>query len=146
MSYNIEQVNSGYMSFNSGGLAAGTNAGTFQIATAINYTNNGVFRQRAALNNIAFSSGHTALGNSQACLFGVWLDNSGNVTTSQGPIVEAGQPCPVPPSPAGVDRTLAGLIKVTTGAAQTFTPGTSTLGTGNTAAYHNCSVMPGSAQ
>lgn len=145
MSYNIEQMNSGYVSLTAAGLAAGTNAGTYKTANTLTYTSNGVFKSKAATNNIAFTTGHTALGNSQACLFGVWINASGTFSTTQGPIVAAGDPCPVPTASAA-NVTLVGLIKVSTGAAETFTPGTSTLGTGNTAAYSDCMVMPGSAQ
>jgi hypothetical protein len=145
MSYNIEQINSGFVSLTSGAIAAGTTAGTFKTTATITFTNNGIFKSKSATNNLTFSSGHTALGNSQACLFGLWLDASGNVTTSQGPIVAAGDPCPVPGAPAA-NRTPFGLIKVSTSSSETFTPGTSTLGTGNTAAYTDISAMPGSAQ
>ena len=146
MSYNIEQMNSGYVSLTAAGLAEGTNAATFKTANTLAYTSNGVFKSKAATDNIAFSSGHTALAASQACLFGVWIDAAGNVTTSQGPIVAAGDPCPVPSAPAA-NRTLVGLIKVTTDSSTTFTPGTTDLGaSGVTDAYSDCMVMPGSAQ
>ena len=145
MSYNLEQANSGFASYTAAGLAAGTNAGTFKTQNTLAYTNNGVFKSKAATDNLAFSSGHTALGNSQACLFGVWINASGTVSTSQGPIVAAGDPCPVPTAPAG-SVTFVGYIKVSTSSSQTFTPGTSTLGTGNTAAYADCARVPGTAQ
>jgi hypothetical protein len=145
MSYNISGINSGFVSLSSAGLAIGTNAGTFKTANTLTFTNNGVFKSKGATDNLTFSTGHTSLANSQACLFGVWIDTDGNVTTSQGPIVSAGDPCPVPGAPAA-NRTLVGLIKVSTSSSQTFVPGTGTLGTGNTATYTNCMVMPGSAQ
>jgi len=145
MSFNLEQANSGFASYTSAGLAIGTNSGTFKTTNTLTYTNNGVFKSKSATDNLAFSSGHTALGNNQACLFGVWIDTSGNVTTSQGPIVAAGDPCPVPSAPAA-NLSFVGYIKVSTGAAQTFTPGTSVLGTGNTATYANCARVPGTAQ
>jgi len=146
MSYNIEQVNSGYASLTAAGLAEGTNAATFKTANTLTFTNNGVFKSKAATDNLAFSSGHTALGNSQACLFGVWVNASGTVSTSQGPIVAAGDPCPVPGAPAS-GLTLVGLIKVTTSSSATFTAGTTDLGAaGVTDVYYDCMVMPGSAQ
>lgn len=143
MSYNIEQVNSGYMSLTSAGLAAGTNTGTFKTANTLTYTNNGVFKSKSATDNLTFSSGHTALAASQACLFAIWIDTNGNVTTTQGPIVASGDPCPVP-TQTSANVTLVGLIKVA--ATATFTPGTTALGTGNTATYYNCMLMPGTAQ
>ncbi len=146
MSYNIEQINSGYMSLSSGAIAVGTTTGTFKTAAAVTYTSNGIFKSKAITDNLTFSAGHAAVTASKACLFGLWLDGSGNVTTSQGPIVAAGDPCPVPTAPAN-NLTLFGLIKVTTDASTTFTPGTTGLGaSGVTAVYTNCSLMPGTAQ
>lgn len=143
MSYNIEQANSGYLSLTSAGLAAGTTTGTFKTANTLTFTNNGVFKSKSATDNLTFSSGHTALAANQACLFAVWIDASGNVTTTQGPIQTSGDPCPVP-TQSTANVTLVGLIKVVTTAV--FTPGTTALGTGNTATYLNCMDMPGSAQ
>lgn len=143
MSYNIEQANSGYLSLTSAGLAAGTTTGTFKTANTLTFTNNGVFKSKSATDNLTFSSGHTALAANQACLFAVWIDTSGNVTTTQGPIQTSGDPCPVP-TQSTANVTLVGLIKVVTTAV--FTPGTTALGTGNTATYLNCMDMPGSAQ
>lgn len=144
MSYNIEQANSGFLSLTSAALAIGTTTGTFKVAAAVTYTNNGVFKSKAITDNLAFSAGHTALAIGQACLFALWLDASGAVTTTQGPIQAAGDPCPVP-SQSTANTTLFGLIKVVATTA-VYTPGTTALGTGNTATYINCMDMPGSAQ
>lgn len=145
MSYNLGQANSGYLSLTAAGLAEGTNSATFKTTNTLAFTNNGVFKSKGATDNLVFSTG-TALAASQACLFGVWIDGSGNVTTTQGPIVAAGDPCPVPSqTTAGV--TLVGLIKVTTSSAATFTPGTTDLSaSGITDAFFDCMDMPGSAQ
>lgn len=143
MSYNIEQSNSGFLSLTAAGLAAGTNTGTFKTTNTLTFTNNGVFKSKAATDNLAFSSGHTALAANQACLFAVWINASGTVSTTQGPIQASGDPCPVP-TQVTANTTLVGLIKVV--ATATFTPGTTALGTGNTATYFDCMDMPGSAQ
>ena len=143
MSYNIEQSNSGYLSLTAAGLAAGTNTGTFKTTNTLTFTNNGVFKSKSATDNLAFSSGHTALAANQACLFAVWINASGTVSTTQGPIQASGDPCPVP-TQVTANTTLVGLIKVV--ATATFTPGTTALGTGNTATYFDCMDMPGSAQ
>jgi len=144
MSYNIEQANSGFLSLTAAGLAEGTNSATFKTVNTLTFTNNGVFKSKAATDNLTFSTG-TALAASQACLFGVWINTSGTVTTSQGPIQAAGDPCPVP-SQATANTTLVGLIKVTTSSAATFTPGTTDLSaSGITAAFSDCMDMPGSA-
>jgi hypothetical protein len=145
MSYNLEQANSGYMSLTAAGLAEGTNSATFKTANTLTYTSDGVFKSKSATDNLTFSSGHTALAASQACLFGVWADASGNITTTQGPIGAAGEVCPVPGTNA-TGTTLVGLIKVTTDASTTFTAGTTDLGaSGITDAYYDCMVMPGNA-
>jgi hypothetical protein len=145
MSYNLGQANSGYLSLTAAGLAEGTNSATFKTTNTLAFTNNGVFKSKGATDNLVFSTG-TALAASQACLFGVWIDGSGNVSTTQGPIVAAGDPCPVPSqTTAGV--TLVGLIKVTTSSAATFTPGTTDLSaSGITDGFFDCMDMPGSAQ
>jgi len=145
MSYNIEQANSGFLSLTAAGLAEGTNSATFKTVNTLTFTNNGVFKSKAATDNLTFSTG-TALANSQACLFAVWINASGTVTTTQGPIQAAGDPCPVPTAAAS-NLTLVGLIKVTTSSAATFTPGTTDLSaSGVTGAYSDCMDMPGSAQ
>ena len=145
MSYNIEQANSGYLSLTAAGLAEGTNSATFKTVNTLTFTSNGVFKSYAATDNLTFTAG-TALAVSQACLFAVWITASGTVSTSQGPIVAAGDPCPVP-GQVTANTTLVGLIKVTTDSATTFTPGTTDLGaTGITDAYSDCMDMPGSAQ
>jgi hypothetical protein len=143
MSYNIEQANSGFLSLTAAGLAGGTNTGTFKTANTLTFTSNGVFKSKSATDNLTFSSGHTALAANQACLFGIWITAAGAVSTTQGPINSSSDTCPVPGQAAG-STTLVGLIKVSTTAV--FTPGTTALGTGNTATYFDCMDMPGSAQ
>jgi hypothetical protein len=145
MSYNIEQANSGYLSLTAAGLAEGTNANTFKTTNTLAFTSNGIFKSKAATDNLAFTAG-TALGNSQACLFAVWITSGGTVSTTQGPIVAAGDPCPVP-GQVTAGTTLVGLIKVTTSSDATFTAGSTDLSaSGITAAYSDCMDMPGSAQ
>lgn len=144
MSYNIAEINSGFVSLTAAGVAEGTNANTFKTTNTLTFTNNGVFKSKAATDNLTFSTG-TALAASQACLFAVWINTSGTVTTTQGPIVAAGDPCPVP-AQATANTTLVGLIKVTTSSSGTFTPGSTDLSaSGVTGAYYDCMVMPGSA-
>lgn len=144
MSYNIENANSGFLSLTAAGLAEGTNANTFKTVNTLTFTNNGVFKSLAATDNLTFSTG-TALGNSQACLFAVWVNASGTVTTTQGPIVASNDPCPVP-GQSTANVTLVGLIKVATSSSATFTPGSTDLSaTGITDTFYDCMDMPGSA-
>jgi hypothetical protein len=144
MSYNLGQANSGFLSLTAAGLAEGTNSATFKTVNTLTFTNNGVLKSLAATDNLVFNTG-TALGNSQACLFAIWVNATGTVTTTQGPIVASGDPCPVP-SQTTASVTLVGLVKVTTSSAATFTPGTTDLGaTGITDVFYDCMDMPGSA-
>lgn len=149
MSYNIEQINSGYQAFNSGALAAGTNAGTVQNTAIINYANNGIFYQKAATNNMAPTPAGTGPGYAAAAIppnsvsiMAFWLDSAGALVVSQGPVVGAGGVAPLPPFVN--NRTLIGLAKVVTNASTTFTPGTTAFGAaGVTTTFYNTSVMPG---
>lgn len=124
-----------------GVVAEGTNANTFKTTQAVSYSIAGLAYYKAATDNLAFTAGHTALGNSQRCAFFVALDTAGNVTTIQGDIVT--------PSPSGnqlraaevpnpTDRVVIGAIVVTTGSAATFTPGSTDLSAaGVTGTYYN---------
>ena len=145
MSYNIEQANSGYLSLTAAGLAEGTNSATFKTVNTLTFTSNGIFKSYAATDNLTFTAG-TGLAASQACLFAVWITGAGAVSTTQGPIVAAGDPCPVP-TQVTANTTLVGLIKVTTSSAATFTPGTTDLSaSGITDVFSDCMDMPGTAQ
>lgn len=146
MSYNIEQVNSGYMSLTAAGLAEGTNANTYKTVNTLTFTSNGVFKSKGATDNIAMTSGIGTVPPSSAALYAVWIDGSGTFSNTRGPVVASGEPCPVPTANAA-NLTLVGLIKVTTDGSTTFTPGSTDLGAaGVTDVYYDCSLMPGSAQ
>lgn len=149
MSYNLEELNGGYVSLTSAGLgeSAGT-AAKMKTTATLTYTINGVFKSLSAADDLAFSAGHTTIPASSACLFAVWADGSADsaaaVSTTQGPIVASGDPCPVPPLASG--KALIGLVKVATDGSHTFVPGTTDLGAaGITDTYYNCMVMPGAA-
>ena len=109
MSYNLEQTNGGFESLSAAGLAEGTNANTFKTANTLVYTNDGVFKSKAATNNLPFSSAHTTVPASSTCLFGVWIDSAGNISTSQGSIVPAGDQKPFPQAPAS-DPSLLNIL------------------------------------
>ena len=145
MSYNIEQINSGFMSLTAAGLAEGTNANTYKTTATLAYTSNGVFKSKGATDNVAMTSTAGTVPPSSAALYAVWIDASGTFSNSRGPVVASGDPCPVPTAPAN-NLTLVGLIKVVTDASTTFTPGSTDLGAaGVTDTYYDCSVMPGAA-
>lgn len=119
----------------------GTNANTIKTTQPVSFNINGFGYFKAATDNVAFTAGHTALGNSQRCAFFVCLDAAGNISTIQGDIVT--------PSPAGdqrraaeipnpTDRAVIGALVVTTGAAATFTPNATDLSAaGITVAKYN---------
>ena len=145
MSYNIEQVNSGFMALSSGAFSAGTNAGTFQNTATITYTSNGIFASKAATNNVALSAGHAAIPPGRSAVFALWLNASGTYFSSMGATVEAGELAPVPVAP-GNNLTLVGLVKVTTSSATTFTPGTTAFGAaGVTSTFFNVMLPPGTS-
>jgi len=145
MSYNISQINSGFVSLTAAGLAEGTNANTYKTVNTLDYTSNGVFKSEAAADNIAMTAGIGTVPPSSAALYAVWVNAAGDFSNSRGPVVAAGEPCPVPTAPAA-NLTLVGLIKVTTDASTTFTPGSTDLGNaGVTDVYYDCMTMPGSA-
>jgi hypothetical protein len=145
MSYNIEQVNSGFMSFTAAGLAEGTNANTYKTVNTLTYTSDGVLKSKGATDNIAMTSTAGTVPPSSAALYAVWIDSAGTFSNSRGPVVTSGDPCPMPTAPAN-NLTLVGLIKVTTNSSTTFTPGSTDLGNaGVTDLYYDCSVMPGAA-
>lgn len=141
MSYNLEQTNSGYLALTAGGLAAGTTASQLKTANTITYLNNGIFKSKTAVSAISLS-GLAAIPAGSAALIAVWLDAAGNVSVNLGPIVGYSDPCPVPSAPAA-NLTVVGLAKVQ--ASSVFTPGTTSLGTGNTATYYDVAAMPGTA-
>lgn len=145
MSYNIEQINSGFVSLTSAGLAEGTNANTYKTASTLTYTINGVFKSKSGTDNIAMTSTAGTVPPSSAALYAVWIDTDGTFSNTRGPVVASGDPCPVP-TQTTANVALVGLIKVVTDASTTFTPGSTDLGNaGVTDTYYNCSVMPGAA-
>lgn len=147
MSYNLEGTNSGYMSMNSGAVAAGTNAGTIQIVAAIQYIFNAIFATKAITNNIAVTrdAAVPALQNvppASKSNFAYWLDAAGNVTTSQGPVVASGGVAPnAPPVPG---KTCFAVCSVVTNGSTTFIPGTTAFGAaGVTSTFSNVADLPG---
>ena len=145
MSYNIEQINSGFVSLTSAGLAEGTNANTYKTTNTLTFTINGVFKSKAGTDNVAMTSGIGTVPPSSAALYAVWIDTDGTFSNTRGPVVASGDPCPVP-TQTTANVALVGLITVVTDESTTFTPGSTDLGNaGVTDTYFNCSVMPGAA-
>ena len=149
MSYNAEGLNGGNITLNSGAVAAGTNAGSVQTTATVNYTINGIFRSKAATNNIALPAPSPAqqytAGEFQAipigmkALFALFIDAAGNFSFGQSALVSSNEPAPVIPQKTGCAVVAVFTVRATSAI---FTPGTTALGTGNVATFYNTAVMP----
>jgi hypothetical protein len=146
MDTNLSGSHGGCMGLSKAGLDEGTEANTYKTSNTFEFTVDGIVYSLSAIDNVAFSSGHTALGNDQACVFGVWVDSAGTMTTTQGAVIDnadltAGKKVIALPDVVA-SKALIGLIKVSTAVA-TFTPGSTDLNATNvTDTYYDTSVMP----
>lgn len=151
--FNLQGLNALTMCFNSGAVAAGTTAGTVQIAAAIAYAINAIFYSKAITNNIALPAPspvnqYTAgaiqsIPVGQKALFAGFLDAAGNVTFAQSALVDGDEEAPVIATPEDKACFVVFTVKATSAV---FVPGTTALGTGNTATFYNVAAMPGSNQ
>jgi hypothetical protein len=146
MSFNL-QNNAGLSGcFSSPGLTIGTTTSAYRIVNTTPYAINGKLYSRAALDNIAFTSWSGSLTNlsvGQACALLVLLNSAGTARVAQGPIVDAGTPCPLPTVPN--DYAVIGAIKIVANTAA-FTFGTTALNaTGIATTYVNLASHPGEA-
>lgn len=146
MDQNKSADRGGQATYSKVGLTLGTDVAKFKTVATADFSIDGIIYNKGATDNIAFSSGHTALGNNQACTFGVWLDTGGNFTTTQGAVVsqaDVTNGVAAVPMPDVVDnKAFVGLIKVKTAIA-TFTPGTTNLNATNvTNTYFDCNAIP----
>lgn len=153
MSINALGQNSGNIVFNSGAVSAGTNAGTIQTTATVNYSVNGIFRSKAATNNIALpapspAGAYTAgaiqsLAVGEKALFALYLDAAGNFSFAQSAKVAAGEPAPAIAQPS--DKATVAVFTVTA-TSNPFVPGTTGLGAaGINTVFYNTSVMPGTS-
>lgn len=159
---NLALSQGGNLAFNSGALAAGTNAGTIQNAAAINYTVNGIFRSKAITNNVAIAytapavysqnavasnGGFTGETGGSTRLYGIYLDAAGAYSIVPGPVVNtarlsAGQIALEFPGTQR-DKACVGAMRVALTAGTTFVPGTTALNAaGVTATFLNLSAVP----
>lgn len=124
------------------GLAEGTNANTFKTSNILHYVIGGRSYVKAATDNLAFSSGHTALAAKQMCAFYVWLDSSGNVTTTQSAIVNNRQSASYVAGawewPKQATRVCIGAMVIDAQNSATFTPNSVDLSATDVVdTYHN---------
>lgn len=127
------------------GLAEGTNANTFQIGNAVEFAINGRTYRKAATDNIAFSSGHTALTAKQICAFFVFLDTAGAVSTVQSTIANNSQAQSYVAGawewPQVANKACIGAIVVDAQNSATFTPNSTDLGATDVVdTYHNAGL------
>jgi hypothetical protein len=146
MSYNL-QDNSGLSGcFSKAGLTIATTTSAYRIVNATPYAINGKLYSKAATDNIAFSAWSGSLTNlsaGQACALLVLLDSAGTAKVAQGPVVEAGSACPLPPVPNGYAT--VGAIKIVASTVA-FTFGTTALNaSGTTVTYTDLASHPGEA-
>ena len=160
---NLALSQGGNFAFNSGGLAAGTNAGTIQNAVAITYTINGEFKSKAITDNVAIAytgpdiysqnavesnGGFTGQPGGSTRLYNIYLDGAGNYSIEPGKIVNSAELASgvAPLEFAGAQRNKAcvGAMRIALTAATTFVPGTTALNaSGVTATFINLSSVPG---
>lgn len=114
--------------FSTAGLAEGTAAGTFQIATAITYSIDGVRYAKAITDDIAFTAAAVQATDTN-CIYLVCINAAGTVSTVKGTAVAAASAASFPAPTAGTCP--IGAIHVATASAATFTAGTTDLGAAN---------------
>ena len=119
------------------------------INNKVDYVIDGVFNQLAPSNNVAFSTGHTALAANQECFFALWVSANNAISTTQGKIVNvtdlstSGGKTVVPFPDVIAGGALIGLVKIKTQGAATFTPNTTALNATNVVNnILNCTAMP----
>ena len=113
-----------YHSWAAGGLTEGTNAATVKTANTVTYFNAGVYKTKAATDNIAVPAG-TAVGASKFCKFLVTLAD-GTFTITQGNVATTAALAELPAVPALGSP--VGYFQIATGGATTYTPGTTDNG------------------
>lgn len=123
------------MCFNSGGLAAATTAVT--IASAVNYVEDGIFGQISA-GEITMTGDTQAIATTKLYLFSYDTANSTTEITA-GEDNDTALENIVPPT----GNIPFGYVKVVTGAAVQYVPGTTTWATsGVTETFYNIAIMP----
>lgn len=164
MSQNLQGFNALTAAFTSGGLARATTASLVRIVNTVVYSIAGRLLSRAAIDNNPFTiepgsglvptapNAFVTLAAGESCAFAIFLDQAGAVTYAQGPVVQAGQLCPVPFPPSGVTslssatgygKAIIGALKVVN-TTNPFIPGTTLLSAaGVTDTYFNFSTHPG---
>lgn len=121
-----------------------------QTQNNVQFTVDGVYGTMAPTDNQAFSTGHTTITGCNIAFFGIWVNNTNVIATTQGPNIDPAtlgnggtsvRALIYPPVVA--NNVLIGLLKVKVGTGATFTPRTTNLNATNiTATFFDTSVMP----
>ena len=114
--------------FSTAGLAEGTGAGTFQIATAITYTIDGVRYTKGVTDNLAFTAAAVQATDTN-CIYLICIDTAGTLSTVKGTAVATASQASIPAPTAGTCP--IGFVHIATSSAATFTAGTTDLGAAN---------------
>lgn len=152
--YNLGQFNAVTGALSKAGLTNGTNAGTLRInapnGAGVDFAINGYAYHKADTDNIAFTAAAQQAAQT-TCLYGIWLDASGNVVTTKGREVSNAalangdvvlQNPPEPTALAG-NCALIGFLRIVTANAATFTAGTTSLtATDVTATWFDLASFP----
>ena len=129
------QFNSENMCFNSGALATAT--ADVSIATAIDYTHDGIFGQ-IATGTIAPTGDTQAVSTTRLYAFSYDTTNSTTEVTQGAAGLTAIKSIEIP---AG--NVLIGYMKMVTDSTHTYVPGTTTIGgSGVTGTYYNMAMQP----
>lgn len=148
MSQNLQDSSGLTAAFGSGGLAIGSTTTQISIATAIPFAYKGQTNSRATSASVAYpanSGSYTSLAAGQLCAFLILVDpaSANAISGLQGPIVNVGDPAPLPAVPD--NRVVIGAIKVSN-VTNPFIPGTTALtAAGVTTTYFNFATHPGAS-
>ena len=132
----------GGFSLGNAGLAEGTNANTIKTTVAVDYVIDSVVYSKAITDNIAMTA-QPVQAVSTTCQYAVTINAAGTVAIRKGTEQPTGSGFPLTwPNIPATDAVL-GAIKVVTGAAATFTSGSTDLSAaGVTATYVNAVALP----
>lgn len=147
MSNNLNDTFGGDVVLEQCGVTTGATATELKFASAFDYVIDGVFFNKASGTVVLTAVATTVLSASQAVVLGLWVNATATATVNvnAGDIVSTTDltngtvVLDIPPLRSG--EALAGLVRISTNSAQTFTPGT-TAPTAVTVAFTDTMRMP----
>jgi hypothetical protein len=158
MHQNILDARGGNIAFSRAGLRQGQinnngawNYNQFQVQNTVHYTVDGVFGSLAPADNQQLSTGHNTITGCNVCFFGLWVNNTNVLATTQGAIIDPATLAGTGGTAKGIiklpdvvsNNVLIGLIKVKMGVGATFVPRTTNFNATNiTTTFLDVSTMP----